>query len=225
VLKRLTKRLRAAGARVAHYALGIAIAERRIRHFRRELHREILAGGLELEHEARLRAKLRFWRERRAKLERLRADWRGIERRRRKKREKWLAEHPPAPGDWPTFDGQPVPPWMVGQAPSKTRSGKTIVKNWLQALRDHGWGGRCISGIRTEAHSIELCEEICGAPSCSGTCAGATSNHNCKGQCAYPEGAGDFTDPDSFNEASREIDCPLINDLPLDPNHHSVSGR
>lgn len=144
----------------------------------------------------------------------------------RRKKFHYLKEHPQAaPAGAPVFDGQPVPAWFVGLAPSKTRSGKTVTKNWCQELRDNGWDGELISGIRTSAHSVELCEAICGAPSCSGTCAGTSSRHNCDGSCPYPEGAGDFTSPESFNEASAKIDCPLINNLPNDPNHHSVFGN
>lgn len=141
-----------------------------------------------------------------------------------RKKHKWLEEHPAPAGD-NIFDGQTVPAWMVGRAPSRTRSGKTVTRNWLQELRDNGWTGTCISGIRTPEHSEELCFEICGAPSCSGTCAGRSSNHNCTGSCPYPLGAGDFTSPESFDAASAKIDCPLINRLPNDRNHHSVSGN
>jgi hypothetical protein len=144
----------------------------------------------------------------------------------RRKKHHWLKEHPHAPpAGAPTFDGQAVPAWFVGLAPSKTRSGKTVTKNWMQELRNNGWTGELISGIRTSAHSVELCEAMCGAPSCSGTCAGVSSRHNCDGSCPFPEGAGDFTSPETFNEASAKIDCPLINRLPNDPNHHSVAGN
>lgn len=143
----------------------------------------------------------------------------------RRKKYHYLKAHPQtAPAGSNTFDGEAVPAWFVGRAPSKTRSGKTVTRNWLQEIRDAGWPGELISGIRTPQHSEELCFGICGAPSCSGTCAGRSSNHNCTGSCPYPEGAGDFTSPESFNEISARIDCPLINRLPNDPNHHSVSG-
>lgn len=224
MLATLTKKVKAALGRLAHYTSALAIADRRIEHFKERL--EVAERGHHTLLATRARSYLREWRVRRRKLERLQKDWRGILKRRRQKKEKWLKQHQPSftEGRWPTFDGQEVAPWMVGLAPSKTRSGKVVTRNWLQEIRGRGWGGQLISGIRTKAHSVELCFQICGAPSCSGRCAGETSNHNCTGECAFPDGAGDFTDPDEFNAISAEIDCPLINNLPLDPNHHSVTG-
>jgi hypothetical protein len=78
------------------------------------------------------------------------------------------------------------------------------------------------SGYRTPEYSTSLCIAMCGAPSCPGRCAGASSNHSGK---VYPAGAVDVTDYTRFGQIQPQIGSPLRNDLPIDPVHYSVSGH
>jgi hypothetical protein len=133
--------------------------------------------------------------------------------------------HPPTDQDGIAIDpvsGESVPAWVVGKAPGP--DGKT--KNWLKIIREHGWHGGINSGARTEAHSIELCFQICGAPSCPGLCAGATSNHVIKGKNGPGNwGALDVSEYEVFGRVCHEVGCPLQNDLPADPVHYSPDGH
>lgn len=106
-----------------------------------------------------------------------------------------------------TFDGIPVAAWMV---------------KWLRKSRDNGWQGVLHSGFRTPQLSEALCLDMCGQPSCPGTCAGKTSNHV---GLIHPAGAVDVGDEDKFAEIQPKIGSPLRNDLPHDPVHFSVSGH
>ena len=106
-----------------------------------------------------------------------------------------------------TFDGIPVAAWMV---------------KWLRKSRDNGWQGVLVSGFRTPHHSEALCLDMCGQPSCPGTCAGKTSNHV---GLIHPAGAVDVTAEDRFAEIQSKIGSPLQNDLPSDLVHFSVSGH
>ena len=128
--------------------------------------------------------------------------------------------HPPDdPDNISTFEGVPSRPWMVGRAPGP--NGSRV--NWLQKIRDTGWGGTIISGYRTPEHSEALCIAMCGAPSCPGRCAGRSTNHALK---VYPGGAVDTTEYTTFAVKAREVGAPLVNALaPADPNHFSPSGH
>lgn len=121
-------------------------------------------------------------------------------------------EHPdvdPSPQNgFQTVDGKPVCGWMVP---------------WIQKIRAAGWGGSIVSGVRTPAQSIALCYGICGAPSCPGRCAGATSNHNAT-TCIFPQGALYVSDYVMFGYYARKVGAPLTNHLPVDPVHYSNSG-
>lgn len=103
-----------------------------------------------------------------------------------------------------------VPSWMIP---------------FLDASVKAGWSGIISSGVRTPASSIAACYGICGAPSCSGTCAGATSNHNFTEDQGYPNGAIDVTDFGNFGAIQHKIGSPLKNDLPADLVHFSVTGH
>lgn len=128
--------------------------------------------------------------------------------------------HPPLDRDGISeWQGVFVPSWLVGKA--KGPDGKIV--HWLDKIVAHGWRGSIASGVRTAAHSEELCFQICGAPSCSGTCAGRSSNHVVEGPSDW--GALDVSDYDTFGRVCREIGCPLRNDLPADPVHYSPSGH
>lgn len=109
-----------------------------------------------------------------------------------------------------TFDGKTVAAWMVP---------------WLLKSRQAGWQGVVVSGVRTPAYSIQLCYNMCGAPSCPGRCAGANSNHNMLPTQGYPYGALDVSDYYNFERIQWSIGSPLRNDLPIDPVHFSVSGH
>lgn len=109
-----------------------------------------------------------------------------------------------------TYEGKTVPAWMV---------------QWLVKSRAAGWNGYVVSGVRTVAQSIAACHNICGADSCPGLCAGASSNHNMSPDQGYPAGAIDVTDYANFERIQYEIGSPLRNDLPIDPVHFSVSGH
>jgi hypothetical protein len=139
----------------------------------------------------------------------------------RRKKEHWLKEHkdpepPSTGGNIVTFDGIPCAGWIADIA---------------QKARDAGkWGGTLLSGVRSVAHSIALCEAMCHQPSCPGTCAGATTNHTCppSHKCVPHEGAGDFTDPYELEKFCRDNGLPLHGAgtvLPGDVNHFSYSGR
>lgn len=105
-----------------------------------------------------------------------------------------------------TYDGKPVAKWIIP---------------WLEKSRAAGWAGHVTSGYRTPEYSESLCMEMCGAPSCPGTCAGRSSNHS---GTTYPHGAVDVTDETNFGRIQRQIGSPLRNALPSDRVHFSVSG-
>jgi Domain of unknown function (DUF1906) len=108
-----------------------------------------------------------------------------------------------------TFDGRPVAAWL---------------KPYLVWARSHGWQGTLASGWRDPLYSEHLCKAKCGAPTCSGTCAGRSSNHSGR---IKPAGAIDVTHPDVF--AKLMLQCPLRprirNDLPRDRVHFSATGH
>lgn len=211
-------RIAQARKRVAHYVSGVAIAERRIKHFKKRYVVGATGGHPALKERARKR--LRYWLIRKAQLEQLEKNWRGLLRRRTAQKVRYLKNHPVKPTSNAVFDGCDVPPWMVGQ---EAYNGQKV--NWLQKIRDAGWSGVVVSGVRTPEHSIELCYQMCGAPSCPGRCAGATSNHNCADPCPPGGGAIDVSDYYRFGAICKEIGCPLRNALPIDPVHYSVSGN
>lgn len=128
----------------------------------------------------------------------------------------------------PSFDkdgisewrGVAVPSWLVGEA--KGPDGRVV--HWLDKLVEAGWDGVINSGCRTPEHSEALCFGICGAPSCSGTCAGRSSNHVVEGPSDW--GALDVNSPSKFNECCIRIGCPLKNALgSADPWHFSPDGH
>ena len=103
---------------------------------------------------------------------------------------------------------KPMAAWMVSE---------------VDKVHAAGWGGMLNSGFRTPAHSTQLCLDICGQPTCPGTCAGATSNH---AKHVKPEGAIDVSDPSTFGAKARQMGSPLKNLLgAADPFHFSTSGN
>lgn len=125
-------------------------------------------------------------------------------------------DRPPKGDGWTVVDapwnplGHSIPNWMI----------PWLIKSW-----DAGWRGQVNSGVRTPQHSIELCYGQCGHPSCPGTCAGASSNHNMSEGQGYPYGAIDVSDYYTFERIQWQISSPLRNDLPNDPVHFSVTGH
>jgi hypothetical protein len=106
-----------------------------------------------------------------------------------------------------TFDDVPVAAWMV---------------KFLKKSRANGWQGELVSGFRSPEHSEQLCQDMCGQPTCPGRCAGRGSRHV---GLIHPAGAIDITDTDRFAEIQPKIGSPLHNDLPNDPVHFSVTGH
>lgn len=114
-------------------------------------------------------------------------------------------------GDIVTFDGKPTVEWLAYR---------------MEVARAAGWGGYLVSGYRTPEYSIQLCYNMCGAPSCPGRCAGAATNHAKKG---YGGGAIDVSDYYTFGSLMRTLPIPgirIFNALGAqDPVHFSASGR
>jgi hypothetical protein len=135
------------------------------------------------------------------------------------KKVKWIREHRdpnPPKGNFVSMDGKQVAGWIGRIA--------------LQARSRGAWGGTLISGYRSPEYSTSICIGICGHPICSGTCAGANSNHSCPPThtCKPYEGAGDFTDAARLCAYARSQGVPLHGGgefLPNDINHCSYSGR
>lgn len=134
----------------------------------------------------------------------------------RKLRQRHRREHHEATALIVTFDGEQLPRWIA---------------DILKQARESGiWKGECISGIRTVAESIALCQAMCGADSCPGRCAGAATNHTAPPtHTGKPfEGAADCTDPAGLEAYCRSHSEPLIGDgvvLPNDLNHFSHVGN
>jgi GH25 family lysozyme M1 (1,4-beta-N-acetylmuramidase) len=135
---------------------------------------------------------------------------RGIARRTKQKRHAKKEREAAQRKGVIVFDGKPCPTWIA-----------TI----LRQARVKGWNGVVVSGVRTTAHSIELCHQMCGAPSCPGKCAGASSNHNADEPVEDGEGAVDCSDFINLANVLQRMGAPLKNDLPRDLVHFSRSGH
>jgi peptidoglycan hydrolase-like protein with peptidoglycan-binding domain len=128
---------------------------------------------------------------------------------RRRKQHKLASRNAATSAGVATFDNKPVAAWM---------------KPYLDWARAHGWQGQLNSGYRTPEYSEHLCYGICGAPRCSGTCAGRSSHHSIR---VKPGGSIDVTDYVKFGELMRQ--CPysprIFNNLPNDRVHYSSTGN
>lgn len=217
--KKLSQRVAAAVKHLVFERGVLALCEKRIAHFEQRLKVAERGSHPKLEEQARVR--LSYWRIRRTKAIRARDHWRSIVGRRQRQKKRWLENHPDhfpkgVGGAWVIFDGHEVPRWMA------------VV---LQAARDSGvWTGVVFSGRRTKQFSEELCEGICGAPSCPGRCAGTDSNH--VGPPTFEgeewEGAVDVTDPHGLRHFCETHDEPLVGGgavLPADIAHFSHEGN
>lgn len=105
------------------------------------------------------------------------------------------------------IDGVPVAKWIAV---------------YVKKARSMGWTGHVTSGYRTPAQSVAACQNMCGADSCPGQCAGTSSNHSGK---RFPNGAVDVSEYDEFGRIMRQINAPLKNDLPADRVHFSFTGH
>lgn len=114
------------------------------------------------------------------------------------------------------LDGHEVPIWIA-----------TVL---IDARNSGAWHGVVISGVRTPQHSEELCLAMCGAPSCSGRCAGRSSNHAMPptGTGKEFEGAVDVTGYAELR-AYCERHAPQLRgggqNLPSDLPHFSHAGN
>lgn len=141
-------------------------------------------------------------------------------RRKRRLLEKAGIDPNPASNGLSTFDGKQVAAWMVGKA--RGPDGKIV--NWLLRSRNAGWTGTVVSGYRSPEYSESLCRAMCGAPTCSGRCAGRGSNHSQTGPPNW--GAIDVSDYTNFGRIQSRIGSPLHNSLgSADPVHFSYTGR
>lgn len=97
---------------------------------------------------------------------------------------------------------------------------------WFDKVWALGVHFAVVSWFRSPAYSTSLCMARCGQPSCSGTCAGASSNHSCPPThtCVEWEGAADVTNYYAVRAALARLGAPLTNHLPADPVHVSHSG-
>lgn len=132
-------------------------------------------------------------------------------------RKRFLASHKDP--DPPPTDGviTPEAPWNPYRRPIAA-----WIVPWLERSWDAGWRGVVNSGYRSPEYSEQLCYQICGHPSCPGTCAGRTSNHT---QYVQPGGAVDVSDYYTFGAVQQRIGSPLWNALPSDRVHFSATGR
>ena len=128
---------------------------------------------------------------------------------RRRKQHKLAARNAAISSGVAMFDNKPVAAWL---------------KPYLDWARAHGWQGQLNSGYRTPEYSEHLCYEMCGAPRCSGKCAGRSSHHSMR---VKPGGSIDVTDYVKFGELMRQ--CPysprIFNNLPNDRVHYSNTGN
>lgn len=130
-----------------------------------------------------------------------------------------------------------VPTTPPPKQPAKTDDGSWYheidgyrVINWIAQrvlwARGDVWKGQVLSGYRSDSEQADACRHVCGNPNgCPGTCAKpGTSNHRGR---AYPGGAVDVSDPAGFTLAMSRYpgDHKLINDLPKDRGHFSLTGH
>lgn len=94
----------------------------------------------------------------------------------------------------------------------------------LEWCRHNGWHGRLVSGWRDPRYSEHLCYAMCGAPRCSGMCAGTASNHVGNTPARFAIDVSDY-----YTFARVVARCPvqprIYNRLPRDRVHFSPSGN
>lgn len=135
----------------------------------------------------------------------------AVLRARARNKLEWLKENP-APFD-PDGDG-------LVELDGRQVDAK-IAREVLRIRRAGRWKGVVFSGYRTPQYSTSLCMGICGAPSCPGRCAGASSRHSQKNG----NGAVDLSDYITFANECARLDSWLENHLPNDLPHFSDIGN
>jgi hypothetical protein len=126
---------------------------------------------------------------------------------------------------WITYDGKMLAAYL-GPINDWARHTGAIINGRLVK-----WKGQVVSGGRTAAYSIHLCEMMCGAPSCPGRCAGASTNHVGNDPHATPTGAEDVSDYVTFGLLMQHCPfeklgtVPVHNALPNDRVHFSPRGN
>jgi len=209
-LKQIKRKIRKARNKLSRVASGMAVAERRIKHHRQQ-RRKFPESAFPKQHE-RATKYLRRWQKRQSWLRDRHVFLQTLLDRRLRQKVKWLKAHPePAanPSGLTWMDGHQVAGW--------------IAEILLRARATGLWNGYVISGWRSAEYSEQLCFNMCGQPSCSGTCAGRNTNHT---GINFPEGAADITDPDGLENAMDELgEDRLRNDLPADAPHYSNNGH
>lgn len=166
---------------------------------------------------ARPLRKVTYWH---AQLDKAVLGVKDYERRERRLRKKiaYLKAHRPDTSLNPNGVSTPTAPWNPLHHPIANSIIPWLEKSWAA-----GWRGQVNSGWRDPDLCERLCYQICGAPRCSGTCAGRTSNHT---QSGPGEGAVDVSDYYTFAAVQRRIGSPLHNSLGAqDPVHFSFAGN
>jgi hypothetical protein len=231
MLEKLNRRLRRIRHKLLRWGSAMEIAERRVKHHRRQRdHFAALAkdnpGSDSALRAARKRDRaadyLHKWQKRQTWIRNKIIYLQLVGNKAARAKHKWLQEHPeefpeaPAGHEWVIFDGKEVPKWMA-----------TI----NQEARDAGyWNGYVFSGRRDPAYSESLCLNMCGAPTCPGRCGGRYSNHSGPptDRGVEYEGAEDVSDPAGLDRFCREHNKPLIGNgrvLPADTPHFSHEGN
>lgn len=180
MLEKLNERIRKVRAKLSRAVVGLGVAERRVKHHKKRLHRYEQAKNADAANRAR--RNLQKWQKRQTKMHDRRLFLQLLLHRRARKKAKWLKAHPS--DQYPStgvveFDNHQVAAWIVHDILAPARAAGV-------------WNGYVISGYRDPAYSESLCQHMCGAPSCPGTCAGRSSNHS---GSVKPAGAVDLTDP------------------------------
>lgn len=212
-LSALNQGIRKARHKAARVVLGLETAERRVKHHRKQRdHFRAEGHPRKADRAARY---LHRWQKRQGWLRDKHIFLQLVLDKRQRRKHKWLKEHPQ--DQYPStgvveFDGHQVAAW--------------IVHDILAPARASGyWHGYVISGWRDPAYSESLCLNMCGRPSCSGTCAGRSSRHS---QSVKPDGAVDLTDPAGAVRYARDHGIEFHGAgevLPYDTPHCSTWGN
>lgn len=115
----------------------------------------------------------------------------------------------------------PTKPWNP-----YNRTGPGWMIPWFDKVWNSGTHFEIVSWYRTPEYSESLCQNMCGAPTCPGTCAGRNTNHACPptNTGVKYEGAADVSNYYAVRAALDRFGAPLTNHLPRDPVHVSHSG-
>jgi hypothetical protein len=230
-LEEINRGIKRARHKAARVAIGLDLAERRIKHHREQRDKfqataekwpNSKTALLYEQKRDRAAALLHKWQKRQTKLRDKHIFLQLVLDKKSRQKHKWLKEHEdefieaPAGGEWVMFDGHELPRWMA---------------EINQEARDAGyWNGYTFSGRRSKEYSQSLCENMCGATTCPGRCAGIYTNH-----CGPPtyqgveyEGAQDASDSAGLIRFCRAKNKPMRGAgevLPSDIPHCSHEGN